>query len=298
MSQLTMVNRSQLLAAATAISAVGLFVTVSPPAQAHPVLPLAPACSQWGFPGVFTLKQTNGDLVRFNSTGPVASGQAEATTPDREQHGYVQGGSIQGDKLDFTLGWSDVQGGPVGVYTGVVGSDGFAHGETRDRDFGETALWDSTVRLVCTTPAASASAPASAPAPAAPPAPPAVSAAADLTMNDTGPTTLQTGLTGTYRVLAANSGNASVPAQVTITFTGNLDVTDDPINGGGFDCAIQAAAGVTRAVVCTGQLAPGPPTVIEVRARGSAPGTGVFNSALSSPGSSAQHTDNTRITVT
>ena len=89
-----------------------------------------------------------------------------------------------------------------------------------------------------------------------------------------------------------------MPAQVTITFTGKLDVTDDPINGGGFDCAIQAAAGVNRAVVCTGQLAPGPPTVIEVRARGSAPGTGVFNSALSSPGSSAQHTDNTRITVT
>jgi hypothetical protein len=46
MSQLTIVARPQLLAAATAITAVGLFLTGSPFAQAHLMLPLAPACSQ------------------------------------------------------------------------------------------------------------------------------------------------------------------------------------------------------------------------------------------------------------
>src|SRR5216684_5454676 len=78
MSQSIIVNRSQLLAAATAITAVG-FLTVSPPAQAHPMLPLGPACSQYGFPGDFSLKQSNGPVVRFNATGPVASGTATAT---------------------------------------------------------------------------------------------------------------------------------------------------------------------------------------------------------------------------
>jgi len=45
MPQLTSVNRSPLFAAATAITAAG-FLTLAPPAQAHPMLPfpLAPAC--------------------------------------------------------------------------------------------------------------------------------------------------------------------------------------------------------------------------------------------------------------
>jgi hypothetical protein len=92
MSQLTIVNRSQLLAAATAITAVG-FLTLSPPAQAHPMLPLplAPACSQWGFPGLFALKQTAlGQTVSFNATGPnVNAAMAEAN--DGEYHGPVTG---------------------------------------------------------------------------------------------------------------------------------------------------------------------------------------------------------------
>ena len=67
-------NMSRLFAAATAITAVG-FLTVAPPAQAHPMLPfpLAPPCSQWGFPGKFSLKQSNGDTVRFNPTGPMST---------------------------------------------------------------------------------------------------------------------------------------------------------------------------------------------------------------------------------
>jgi hypothetical protein len=161
MPQLTNVNRSQLFVAATAITALG-FLTVSPPAQAHPMLPLGPACNQYGFPGVFTLQQSNGDTVRFNSTGPSASGLAEAVTPGGAIRGPVSGG-IQGDKLDFTVRWDNDLPRSIGHYTGSVGSDGFAHGDTQDQLSPASALWDSTVALVCTTPVASAPAPAVAP---------------------------------------------------------------------------------------------------------------------------------------
>ena len=170
MSQLTNVNRSQLLAAATALTAIG-FLTVSPPAQAHRMLPLAPACSQYGFNGSFSLKQSNGDTVSFNANGPAASGTAHATGG---LNGPLQGpvsGGIQGDKLDFKVAWG---ADSVGDYTGSVGDDGFAHGDTSDewQPFGPVigstpppyvAHWDSTVPLVCTTPVAPAPAPAAAP---------------------------------------------------------------------------------------------------------------------------------------
>jgi hypothetical protein len=166
MSQLTIVNRSQLLAAATAISAAG-FLPLAPPAQAHPMLPfpLAPACSQWGFPGDFALNQTNNDTVRFSSTGSVASGQAVAGRADGTLVGQVSGG-IQGDKLDFTISWnpSVFSSRAIGDYTGTVGADGFAHGDTHDELSPASAHWDSAVPLVCTTTAAPAAA-------AAPPPP-------------------------------------------------------------------------------------------------------------------------------
>jgi hypothetical protein len=51
-------NRTGILAgAATAIGAVG-FLTVPVPAHAVPMLPLAPACTDYRFPGVFILKQS------------------------------------------------------------------------------------------------------------------------------------------------------------------------------------------------------------------------------------------------
>jgi hypothetical protein len=167
MSQLTNVNRSPWLAAATALTAVGLF-TVSPPAQAHPMLPLGPACSQWGFPGVFTLKQSSGDNVRFDATGTDVSGKATATGGS---NGLLDGdvnGGIQGGKLDFQIGWTyepfhipsnGTIYDSIGDYTGAVGADGFAHGDTHDELSPASAHWDSAVPLVCTTPAAAAAPP-------------------------------------------------------------------------------------------------------------------------------------------
>jgi hypothetical protein len=276
MSHVIIVNRSQLLAAATAITAVG-FLTVSPPAEAHPMLPLAPACSQWGFPGVFTLKQSSGDDVRFNATGPDASGvMAEANSG--EYHGPVTGG-ITGDNLDFTIPWRGrgvPDNGPLlskGRYQGSVGNDGFAHGQTHDELSIDFAHWDSTVPLVCTTPAAPAAGPAAPAAPAAPPAPPAAATAARLAVNATGPTTLTAGMSGTYTVTVSNPGDLSAPVELFISFNGNLRQTGQPAPSGGFDCTVNNYAGGTTSVHCTvGQFGSKATANITVQGQGSAPG--------------------------
>ncbi len=155
MSQLTILNKScQVFAAATAISAVG-FLTVSPPAQAHPILP---PCSQWGFPGNFSLKQSNGDTVRFYATGPTVSGFVPATATGGI-NGPLQNvgvdGNIQGSHVDFAIDWGSESANPsIGRYTGQVGYDGFAHGGTYDElSPGPAAHWDSLVPFVCITPA-------------------------------------------------------------------------------------------------------------------------------------------------
>jgi hypothetical protein len=138
MSQLTIVNRSQLLAAATAITAMG-FLTVSPPVQAHPMLPLAPACNQYVFNGDFALKQSYGGVVSFNSTGPAASGVAL----NGQDSGLVTGG-IQGRNVDFTIDWGG-QRPDVREYTGTVGDDGLVHNGV----MGGVISWDSTRPLGC-----------------------------------------------------------------------------------------------------------------------------------------------------
>lgn len=144
------VNKSPLFAAATAISAVG-FLTAPAPAQAVPMLPLAPASTGCTFGGDFALQQSNGARVSFSSTGPAASGRALATgTGAGQMHGNVSG-SINGRQLDFTIRWDN---GPRGHYTGDVSEfDDFAHGTTVDEANPDLkATWDSTVPLVCIAP--------------------------------------------------------------------------------------------------------------------------------------------------
>jgi hypothetical protein len=159
----TILNRREWIAAATALAAAGFLLNVAPSAQA------APGCSQYGFNGNFSLKQSNGDTVVFSSIGPVASGNATATGGTTPLRGTVTGG-IQGDKLDFYIVWNVNAPGTTatsqGDYTGYVSADGFAHGDTAEHNaaFGDTpraqASWDSTVPLVCSDPVAPAPAPA------------------------------------------------------------------------------------------------------------------------------------------
>jgi hypothetical protein len=148
MSQVTIVNKSQVFAAATAISAVGLLV-VPAPAQAEPMFPLAPACSQYKFIGDFALNQSNGYRVEFPSQGPAASGRATATGGNGSQmFGNVSGG-IQGRTVDFTIRWDG--GGAVGHYTGYIGDDDFVHGglSVDEKTPSSRANWDSTVPFGC-----------------------------------------------------------------------------------------------------------------------------------------------------
>jgi hypothetical protein len=311
MSHATRSNSSQLFAAATAITAVGLFLTVSPPAQAHPMLPfpLAPTCSQWGFPGGFTLKQSNGDTVHFYGDGPLASGPAVATGgtygPLNAPVNGVEGG-ITGNQIAVTIVWNS---GAIGRYTGSVGGNdnGFAHGNTYDATATDhsVAHWDSTSQLTCTTTAAappSVPAPQSAPPPAAPPAPPAAAPAARLGVNATGPTTLQAGMTSGYNVTVSNPGDLSAPVELFISFNGNLQQTGQVNASGGFDCTVNNYAGGTTSVHCTvGQFGSKATANITVQGRGSAPGAGqlVVNINSSDPAAQfVQKSQQLNVTIT
>ncbi len=164
-----------LAGAATAIGAVGL-LTVAVPAQAVPMFPLAPACTDYRFSGVFILKQSNGATVNFTSNTQAATGPAFATgtggTTDGDSDGAVSGG-VQGRHLDFTISWYAGEDAK-GHYTGDVDDAGFAHGTTVDvTDPSSAATWDSTVPLACITPAAPPAPPQQNPPPAQQDPPPA-----------------------------------------------------------------------------------------------------------------------------
>src|SRR4051812_7619767 len=107
-----------MFAAAAAICAIG-FLTNPAPAQAVPMLPLAPACTAYQFNGdeEFQLTQTNGWNVHFTSGGSIATGRAGAfKAGEGEMNGVISGG-ITGRHLDFTIRWDN---GPRGHYTGDV----------------------------------------------------------------------------------------------------------------------------------------------------------------------------------
>jgi|GraSoiStandDraft_5_1057265.scaffolds.fasta_scaffold77850_2 hypothetical protein len=166
MSHLSIAGKSGLLGAATALSAAALQLAPAP-AGARPPVPLSPGCGQYQFIGDYSLHQSNGFTVQFSSTGPGAGGSATALDSSGKTAltGTVSG-SITGTHMDFTIRWDS---GPRGHYTGDIGADGFAHGNTNDEAHpGSKASWDANVPLGCAT--APAHAPAQAPAPAPAPA--------------------------------------------------------------------------------------------------------------------------------
>ena len=298
MSRPTTSSGSRLFAAAALATSAAGFLPLSPPAQAHPMLPLAPPCSQWAFPGAFSLKQSNGDTVRFNTTGHDVRGwPATATGGINGPLNGFAGGDIQGDKMRFSIDWTN---DTTGDYSGLVGNEGIAHGQTQEIFHpDDSAFWDSTVPLVCATPAAGPAAP---PAPAAPPPPPAAAAAARLGVNATGPTTLKAGTTGSYTVTVSNPGDLSAPVELFISFNGNLRQTGQPAPSGGFDCTVNNYAGGTTSVHCTaGQLQSKETATITVQGQGSAPGAGQLVANINSSDPAAQfvqksHTLNVSIT--
>ncbi|HEX2286939.1 MAG TPA: hypothetical protein VHI10_19305 [Mycobacterium sp.] len=151
-TQLVSVRRGAVAALFVAAPLAGALLSVPAPAQADPMLPLAPACDQYGFTGDVQLRQSNGWNVSFSSTGPVASGPATATGPGgAKMHGTISGG-IQGRNVDLTIRWDN---GPRGHYTGTVGNDVHLSGNSVDEaNPGSTATYRSTFPIGCITPAA------------------------------------------------------------------------------------------------------------------------------------------------
>jgi hypothetical protein len=175
MAQVTVAHKSPFIAAAVSMTAFG-FLTVPAPAQALPMIPLAPACSDYQFKGQFSLNQSNGATVSFDSTGQTATGRAVADTggPALDLMRGKVGGGIQGRHLEFTIQWDR---GPIGHYAGDVDDSGFAHGNTVDvTDTSSTATWDATTPLACMPPAAPPPPPPPPPVQAPPQAPPAPAA--------------------------------------------------------------------------------------------------------------------------
>jgi hypothetical protein len=277
---------AQVLAAAMAITAAGL-LTAATPAQAHPMLPLAPPCSQYGFGGGglgadFSIRQDNGFQTFFTGNGASAgTGRAVSIYKDNvtEDKGNVTGGGIQGRNVDFTIRFDAA--GPI-RYTGTVGNDGFVHG-------GQFAggHWDSI-----NGPLACLDAPPPAPAPPAPaqqPAPPAQTPGARLGVAVNGPTTLPAGLSGTYTVSLSNSGDTGAPVELYVSYGGQLQQTGQVTPSGGFNCDVVNYAGGTSAVHCTVPQFQSKATAnIVVQGRGSAPGAGHLTATINSSDPGAQ----------
>ena len=152
MSHVSIGSKSGLLCAATGFVAAGL-LSVPTLAWARPPVPLDPVCDRYQFIGDYSLRQANGFIVQFRSTGPSASGSASAldSSGKTAMTGTVSGGIINGTRIDFTIRWGS---GPRGHYTGEIDGDGFARGTTVDEaNPGPITNWGATVPLGCATPA-------------------------------------------------------------------------------------------------------------------------------------------------
>jgi hypothetical protein len=151
MSHPSIGSKPELLGAAMVLVA-SVLVSAPALARARPPAPLAPVCDRYQFIGDYSLRQANGFIVQFRSTGPSASGRASAldSSGKTAMTGTVSGG-INGTTVDFTIRWDS---GPRGHYTGEINGDGFARGTTVDEaNHGPITNWGATVPLGCATPA-------------------------------------------------------------------------------------------------------------------------------------------------
>jgi len=146
MSQATIMKKTQFCAAVTAMGASGL-LTVAVPAQADPMFPLAPPCVQYGWAGNTVLQHTNGWTATFNATGTSSSQPASATHTGGGRLAGTVDAVINGRSVSLLMKWNN---GAVGNYTGTVGDDGIARGDTVDLVHPENkAGWNTASPLSC-----------------------------------------------------------------------------------------------------------------------------------------------------
>jgi hypothetical protein len=267
---------------ATAITAVG-FLTVPTPARAGPMLPLAPACSQYAFNGDFGIAlSTNWTTVIASLHGQAAGGRAVTVNQNNRNSknlGYASGG-IQGRNVDIRIKYDDPIV-PPDHFMGTVGDDARVHGGTLE---GAAAgvNWDSSGSLNCLdAPPAGPVVGQTLPPPKT--AIPGAPAGARLTIAATGPTTLPVGLSGTYTVTVANNGDVSAPGDLYISYGGKLEQMGQIAPSGSFQCGVINNAGGTTAVHCTvNNIPPHTSPTIQVQGRGSAAGAGHLTATINS----------------
>lgn len=201
-------TKSLTLAAATAISAVGL-LSVPVPAQAYPIVPLAPACAKYEFyQGRLDMWQDNGILATVQGYGTNVGNTAQYNIPNQTAptYGTPSGGIIgAGNVIAINVNWTQGPGaGSSSTYTGQIDDNGVATGTTTGQS--GPAKWSTRGNTFkCIPPAA----PAPAPPPEQPqPAPP------------------------------------EQPATPTATVTGDVDVYDVPGGGGNVTGILRAGSQV------------------------------------------------------
>lgn len=149
MSQVTIVNKSQLFVAAAAIGAAG-FVAV--PAAHADVTCTVPGeylyLNQGPRPDIGFGHQAE---VIVNANGATLGPGGMATVgPELATYGNASG-SIQGRTIDFTITWDDTR--TQAHFTGTVGDDGIAHGistgESVPINLWNPGPWDSQGPLNC-----------------------------------------------------------------------------------------------------------------------------------------------------
>jgi len=139
--------------AAIACAAAAGFVAVHSPAHAEPryPLPLAPACTQFTFPGQVEIRSAQGTAVTFFSTGSAINGAAKYSGAGLPAVDANVNASITGDAIALTVTSSDPGVLPNSQYTGKVDDNGFASGTVKfigHDDLGDVD-WNTSARFFC-----------------------------------------------------------------------------------------------------------------------------------------------------
>jgi hypothetical protein len=279
MSVLTIAHKFRLFAAATAVSTAG-FLTIAMPAQAGPMVPLAPTCATYLWPGggVFTAAAGNGTTTHISTSQDYVVGRASSLADGAPvadaSYGNPSGGITGGSAIDITVAWDQgPDAGYVSHFTGNINDDGLASGILALGN--RQDAWSSSQKFSCIT--------------SAPPAPPPPAPVARLGVSANGPTTLAAGMSGTYTVSLSNSGDVSAPVELYVSFGGQLQLAGQAGASSGFDCTVQDYAGGTSSVHCTtAQLQSKATATITVQGRGSSPGAGHVNANINSADPGAQ----------
>jgi hypothetical protein len=153
---MTILSRTQLTAATTAVCAVG-FLTMPASAHARPPIPLAPICDSFVMgPGTFVINQDNNIVVEMDGwDGKTGTGRRIKYHLEHDLFGQpdvttgIADGAINGNKINFRAHWDPHPGSSQwNEYAGTIGDDGYARGTTRNSG-GAVNKWGSVEPLKC-----------------------------------------------------------------------------------------------------------------------------------------------------